>query len=191
MKPRAHPRSLIRGIATAFPVLVLSIACTAGGSVAEQSPSRSPGYIANPVAPKACGLASTADADMALGVAASQPPVSSEVDLSSLRPLPPAAASYCVWADSTNAYYVNLTIMAFHSASEAAASVAKHRSLVADTRNEPDLGDDAYSSGLRDYESMVAPRGSLVVLANLQSYGDEPRLRVKLRTFVETVLGHL
>jgi hypothetical protein len=91
----------------------------------------------------------------------------------------------------TNAYYVNLTIMAFHGASEAAASVAKHRSLVANTRNEPSLGDHAYSSGLRDYESMLAPKGSLVVLANLQSYGDEPSLRVKLRAFLETVLGNL
>ena len=191
MKPRRVPRSGILSIATILPILIVSIACAGGASVAQQSASPSPGYIVNPVAPKACGLASAADANMALSVAASEHPVSSEVDVSSLRPLPPAAANYCVWADLTNAYYVNLTIMAFHSASEAAASVAKHRSLVADTRNEPDLGDHAYSSGLRDYESMVAPKGSLVVLANLQSYGDEPSLRVKLRAFVETVLSNL
>jgi len=191
MKPRGVPRSGILPIATILPILILSIACVGGASVAQQSASPSPGYVLNPVAPKACGLASAADANMALSVAASEHPVSSEVDVSTLRPLPPAAANYCVWADLTNAYYVNLTIMAFHSASEAAASVAKHRSLVAGTRDEPNLGDDAYSSGLRDYESMVAPKGSLVVLANLQSYGDEPSLRVKLRAFVETVLSNL
>jgi hypothetical protein len=179
-------------VATLLPlILTMSVACGGSASVAQQSGTPSTPGIANPVAPKACGLATAADVDMALSVAASQGPVSSDVNLSSLGPLPPVAASYCLWADLTNAYYVNLTTMAFHSVSEAAASVAKHRTLVAEARDEPDLGELAYSSGRRDYESIVAPKGSLVILANLQGYGDEASLRVKLRTFVLTVLGNL